>query len=399
MSESDAEKIDLSLLDKNVPEQDQIKLLFICGIFFGFRGNTEHTFLECRRFTRGEFPVGHKFAGYPWFGIDFMLDKTHKLSVHKPYVRSINDTLMKLPVMSNDPKSLDPGSSIERFLQKLSPGQTRIYCKVIPDKYKKSDGILFYPHQPLGKDKILQLFRKGAKIMGIANPEEFMPHTLRHMLMTQVANDPNLSLRECMLTLRHESAAATLNYQHRTIESEENRLMCMGFVPPSDDKKTSTENQLCIKSPVETIVKLPSNVVTKEEKPIVSHSTSTPDINYLSQPDFTQETNDYLHKLEEMPCTQDVISLVKKDVDSISNERALVMVNKSKEREQILALAAEVRKLKKEINGVHKRHYIYECERHGVETGLDDVTGTPDSKKSRLASPIRNPYNRFRQSF
>ena len=59
MSDEDADKIDLTLLDETDPEQHQIKLKFICSIFFGLRGNAEHTFLEVRHFTHGTFPKGH----------------------------------------------------------------------------------------------------------------------------------------------------------------------------------------------------------------------------------------------------------------------------------------------------------------------------------------------------
>ena len=137
MTADDINKIDLTIFDENDPEEHMIKLLFICGIFFGFRGSEEHVKMECRRLTSGVFPVGHKWAGYTWYGIDFIIDKSNHLSIYKPYVRSIDDTLMKLPVMGNDPTSTDPGGTLQRFLAKLSPGQTRLYCKVVPKNIDK----------------------------------------------------------------------------------------------------------------------------------------------------------------------------------------------------------------------------------------------------------------------
>ena len=103
---------------------------------------------------------------------------------------------MKLPVMNNDPKSSDPGGCIKRFLAKLAPGQTRIYCKVVPKhlREKRNDNF-FYPSNCLGKEKILSSFRRGAEIMGLSNPKQFMPHILRHILGTHLANDPSLSLK------------------------------------------------------------------------------------------------------------------------------------------------------------------------------------------------------------
>ena len=116
---------------------------------------------------------------------------------------------MKLPVMNDDPTSSDPCGCIKRFLDKMTPGQERIYCKVVPQQQrKKGEAKLFYPSMPLGKDKITALFRKGAAIMGLSNPEEFMPHTLRHMLGTHLANDPNVSIKESLATMRHNSVVA-----------------------------------------------------------------------------------------------------------------------------------------------------------------------------------------------
>ena len=68
----------------------------------------------------------------------------------------------------------------------------------------------------MGKDSIKALFRKGAKILDLKNPEEFCPHSLRHLYGNQMANDPSISLKECMLAMRHSSASASMNYQART---------------------------------------------------------------------------------------------------------------------------------------------------------------------------------------
>ena len=141
LSEKTVQKIDLSVLDESSPEQHQIKLLFICGIFFGFWGNEEHVNLEVWHFNCGTFDDGHKWAGIDWLGIEFITDKTHKLSINKSYVRSAEDTNIRLPAMdsSENETSLDPGGCIQRFLDKLAPGQMRIYCKVVPEKHRGKD--------------------------------------------------------------------------------------------------------------------------------------------------------------------------------------------------------------------------------------------------------------------
>ena len=63
MTKEDIDKLDLSLLDEDDLEQHIIKMLFICGIFFGFRGETEHTMMEVCQITSGVFPPGHKWEG------------------------------------------------------------------------------------------------------------------------------------------------------------------------------------------------------------------------------------------------------------------------------------------------------------------------------------------------
>ena len=229
----------------------------------------------------------------------------------------------------------DPSGCIERFLNKLPPGQTRIYCKVIPERLQmKGDKRLFYPQNCLGKDKNLALFRKGARIMGLSNPDKFMPHTLRHMLGTHLANDPNACLKECLLTMRHKSAAATLNYQANNIASEENRLLALGYRPPEQDNEevissqghslpsdTSTFDRsfpndetstimTSYKTPTSTV--LSSNIVTD-----LSSCAKLPskEVTVLTQPDFDEDilTSSYAQQLNDTPCTQNAIDIVKKE--------------------------------------------------------------------------------------
>ena len=109
----------------------------------------------------------------------------------------------------------------------------------------QGDYRLFYPSVCLGKDKILALFRKGARNMGMSNPDEFMPHTLRHMLNNHITQDPNMSLKNCLSMMRHSSAAANLNYQANNMVSEENRLIALGFKPhlEIEDSKPSINNK------------------------------------------------------------------------------------------------------------------------------------------------------------
>ena len=123
VEELETNKINLSIFDKNDPWQHQMKIAFGCGCKFGFRGNDEHTNLQVCNIDCGTFEANHPFAGYEYFGIDHLVDKTVKLSVNTDYVRDTKNH-MRIPVMNDDPTSDDFGGSIKRYLDKLAPGQT-----------------------------------------------------------------------------------------------------------------------------------------------------------------------------------------------------------------------------------------------------------------------------------
>ena len=138
MEETESEKFDLSKFDESDPRQHQMKVAFGSGIQFGFRGNSKHTFLETYNITQGHFPSHHPFAGYKYIGISDIQDKNIKLSVIQDHVRDMKDH-MRTPIMDDDPTSSDFGGSLKRFMDKLAPGQTRLYCKVIPEKCRHED--------------------------------------------------------------------------------------------------------------------------------------------------------------------------------------------------------------------------------------------------------------------
>ena len=102
----------------------------------------------------------------------------------------------------------------------ISPGKKSLLnVQLIVQKNQRRKGSnLFYAKCPLGKDKIIALFRKGATIMGIEKPEDFMPHTLRHMLATHLANGPSISVKQGCATMRHKSVAANVNYKKNNTE-------------------------------------------------------------------------------------------------------------------------------------------------------------------------------------
>ena len=94
--------------------------------------------LETSNITHGTFPPEHPFNGHDWYGVENIQDKTHKLSIYKDRVRDTKNC-MRIPVMDNDPNSADFGGSIQHYLAKLAPGQTRLYCKAVLEESQAVD--------------------------------------------------------------------------------------------------------------------------------------------------------------------------------------------------------------------------------------------------------------------
>ena len=155
-----------------------MKLLFGCGIHFGFRGSKEHVFLETSNMTHGTFASGHPFAGCDWYGVEGLLDKTHKLSVHKDHVRS-NENFMRTPLVNEDPTSSDFGGCIKRYLEKMSPGQLWMYCKVIPagQRSVNADGVtsLFYANCPSGGIMFWICLKRAQLFLAYLTPSLSLP--------------------------------------------------------------------------------------------------------------------------------------------------------------------------------------------------------------------------------
>ena len=227
--------IDLSKFDENDPSQHQMKILFGCGAKYGFRGNSEHTFLEVSSIVHGTFPKRHPYAGYTYYGFEGMLDKTNNLSYHQDYVRECKDA-MRLPKMNDDPTSDDIAGSIERFLKKLAPGQTRFYCKTVAKEHcvpdENGNMPLFYAHMPLGKSSINKLFKEGAKILGLPDPDSFCAYSLRAYFVTRLSNRKGVNDEEHMVSAQHNSVDTSAIYQERDCISESNKFAALGIAEP-----------------------------------------------------------------------------------------------------------------------------------------------------------------------
>ena len=104
-------------------------------------------------------------------------------------------------------------SCLERYLEKLAPGQLRLYCRV------KKDNTLS-GNQPLGKNTCAKMVKEVGMDWGIQDMAKFKPHVFRHQFLTFLANDPALNLSEVMAAGRHYSVSASLAYQRRCAHSE-----------------------------------------------------------------------------------------------------------------------------------------------------------------------------------
>ena len=247
----DRKKVLLSMFDESDPRQHQMKILFGCGAKFGFRGSQEHVFLELCHVRKGEYEPGHPLEGHTYYGFGGFQDKTNKLNLNNVYLPN-DDDMMRCPLVKGDPENL--AWSIEKYLEKCSPGQTRFYCKKLSknakERYVRNGGDAkheFMANVPLGKTKIKELFDEGAKLLGLQSADDFYPHSLRAMFITELANDPSVSTRKAQVSARHNNSSSTANYMTRDAVSETNKLLALGMIPQSlnaNAKESSEENNM-----------------------------------------------------------------------------------------------------------------------------------------------------------
>ena len=95
----------------------------------------------------------------------------------------------------------------------------------------------FYPSNPLGRNTVLKVFKAGAVILGLSNPDKFSPHSLCSYFVTRLANDSGASAKECMAASRHSSVAASATYQERSAASKFNKFYALGIQLPTLGKK------------------------------------------------------------------------------------------------------------------------------------------------------------------
>ena len=75
------------------------------------------------------------------------------------------------------------------------------------------------------------MFKEGARILGLKNPNDFYPHCLQSEFITRLANDGSVNDKERMPLARHSTVKASTTYQNRTSVSKMNKLTALGIIP------------------------------------------------------------------------------------------------------------------------------------------------------------------------
>ena len=149
-----------------------MKLLFATGVTGGWRGE-EHVKAETSHISHGTFPENTPLENYRWYSISIQQDKTCSLSVFQSHPRE--DTYStKWPVLGLGKNSDDMGGCLERYLDKMGPGQYKLYCRPMTkekkEQYVKEGGnpeVVYDGSKPLSVAEINKLFKKGAAILGL----------------------------------------------------------------------------------------------------------------------------------------------------------------------------------------------------------------------------------------
>ena len=94
-----------------------MKILFGCGLYFGFRGRSEHQDLEKEHIGTGTFQKDHAYGGLPYVSVRVMNDKTNRITLHNSYLRDTGK-LMRIPVLDDNATSSCFGGSLLRYLKK-----------------------------------------------------------------------------------------------------------------------------------------------------------------------------------------------------------------------------------------------------------------------------------------
>ena len=80
---------------------------------------------------------------------------------------------------------------------------------------------------------INNLFKAGARILGLQDPAGFRPHSLQAVMITTLANNNAVNVSEVMHSAQHNTAATSTTYQQSNSISESNRFHALGVAKPN----------------------------------------------------------------------------------------------------------------------------------------------------------------------
>ena len=128
---------------------------------------------------------------------------------------------MAMLMWEDDPSGVCAAGCLERYLEKLAPGQLRLFCKVKKNKREMS------ATQPIGRHTISRMIKEVGVCVGVENLDRFNCHSLRKGNITCLANDSSVSLKETMKSARHSSISASLAYQQTDPVSQKAKFMAL----------------------------------------------------------------------------------------------------------------------------------------------------------------------------
>jgi hypothetical protein len=186
-----------------------------------------------------------KLAGHPYVAMSNLLDKTHTLTVNNSYARGTSEVL-HFPINENDSSNF--GGVLQCSMNKLSPGQVRMCCRLASDQFLAAtywrhgnSSSIFHPNLPLGINKVKELICQGADILGI--PRNFRPHSLQAVGVTKLANSRGVSDEEHCHTTRHSTVNTSRAYQTVDGRSEASRLLALGVRIPEAPTPPQVESK------------------------------------------------------------------------------------------------------------------------------------------------------------
>ena len=228
--------LDWTVFDENDPTQFQMKIMSIFGALFGLRGRKEHAQLTLNNLTYGEFEAGHAFEGFKYYGIQGLYDKSCKLTIFNQTARETNIT--RIPVIDEEDPA-DAGGSIHRFLEKISPGQQRLYCYEASMEERAKwvhayPNACYSPGRPLGENVVARRLKSATRMLGLG---DVGGHGLRRLFGTTLHNADGVSIEQTLESMRHGSVGTSRTYAETNIVSDGNKLLALGFDPKKGKKK------------------------------------------------------------------------------------------------------------------------------------------------------------------